>query len=121
MVDVARPYGQRRGDRSVSDTTPERFSGHGLHIRPLAYLTDFKTIGGCRGREARGVEVLVVNALRFAAHPSHFNLEEALALIRRVGPRGVHITHMSHEIGLHAKPGRCSRRGIWLTTHWKSK
>ena len=28
--------------------------------------------------------------------------DDALALIRRVGPREAYITHMSHEIGLHA-------------------
>ena len=74
----------------------------GFRIGPLAYLTDFKTIGDAEVGKLRGVEVLVVNALRFAVHPSHFNLAEALALIRRVGPREAYITHMSHEIGLHA-------------------
>ena len=56
----------------------------------------------------------MVNALRFAAHPSHFNLEEALALIRRVGPREAYITHMSHEIGLHAETGKMLPAGVHL-------
>ena len=49
-----------------------------------------------------GVEVLVVNALRFAPHYSHFNVAEALELIRRVAPRKAYLTHMSHDIGLQA-------------------
>ena len=59
-------------------------------------------------------EVLAVNALRFAPHPSHFNLAEALALIRRVGPREAYITHMSHEIGLHAETEATLPPGVHL-------
>ena len=86
----------------VSGHHSERFEVTGFRIGPLAYLTDFKTIEDAEAEKLRGVEVLVVNALRMAVHPSHFNLEEALGLIRRIGPREAYITHMSHEIGLHA-------------------
>ena len=75
----------------------------GYRIGPLAYLTDFKTIEESEVAKLAGVEVLVVNALRFAPHDSHFNVEEALALIRRVAPREAYLTHMSHDIGLQAE------------------
>lgn len=76
--------------------------GHGLPHRPLAYLTDFKTIEDAEVEKLRGAEVLVVNALRFEPHYSHFNVEEALELIRRVAPREAYLTHMSHDIGRQA-------------------
>lgn len=102
-VDVAHPFTVKGVEIvPVSGHHSERFLVTGYRIGPLAYLTDFKTIGDAEVGKLRGVEVLVVNALRFAVHPSHFNLGEALALIRRVGPREAYITHMSHEIGLHA-------------------
>ena len=75
----------------------------GYRIGRLAYLTDFKTIAEPEVEKLRGVEVLVVNALRFAEHYSHFNVAEALELIRRVGPRAAWLTHMSHDIGLQAE------------------
>lgn len=79
----------------------ERFAVTGFRIGPLAYLTDFKTIDDAEVDKLQGVDVLVVNALRFAEHYSHFNVDEALALIRRVAPREAYLTHMSHEIGLY--------------------
>ena len=80
----------------------DRFTVTGYRIGPLAYLTDFKTIGRAEEEKLLGVEGLVVNALRFEPHYSHFNVEEALELIRRVAPREAYLTHMSHDIGRQA-------------------
>ena len=108
------------GARNVQEIVPvsghhsERFEVTGFRIGTLAYLTDFKTIEDAEAEKLRGTEVLVVNALRFAPHPSHFNLAEALALIRRVGPREAYITHMSHEIGLHAETEATLPPGVHL-------
>ena len=49
-----------------------------------------------------GAKVLVLNALRKEKHVSHFNLEEALALIDRFKPERAYLTHISHQLGLHA-------------------
>ena len=114
-IDTARPF--RVGDVEivpVSGHHSERFEVTGFRIGTLAYLTDFKTIEDAEAEKLRGTEVLVVNALRFAPHPSHFNLAEALALIRRVGPREAYITHMSHEIGLHAETEATLPPGVHL-------
>ena len=114
-IDIARPF--RVGDVEivpVSGHHSERFEVTGFRIGPLAYLTDFKTIEDAEAEKLRGTEVLAVNALRFAPHPSHFNLAEALALIRRVGPREAYITHMSHEIGLHAETEATLPPGVHL-------
>lgn len=83
-----------------------RFDVTGYRIGRLGYLTDFKTINAHETDKLRGVEVLVVNALRFAPHDSHFNVDEALELIRRVEPREAYLTHMSHEIGRYADTAR---------------
>ena len=86
----------------------------GYRIGRLAYLTDFKTIGDAEVEKLRGVEVLVVNALRFTEHYSHFNVAEALALIARVAPREAYLTHMSHDIGLHAVTEPTLPRGVHM-------
>ena len=65
----------------------DRFEVTGYRIGPLAYLTDFKTIDDAEVAKLEGVDTMVVNALRWKPHTSHFTVDEALALIRRVGPR----------------------------------
>jgi len=87
---------------------------HRYRIGRMAYLTDFKTIGDAEVEKLRGVEVLVVNALRFTEHYSHFNVAEALALIARVAPREAYLTHMSHDIGLHAVTEPTLPRGVHM-------
>lgn len=79
-----------------------RFEVTGFRFGALAYLTDFKSIEEREVEKLKGVELLVVNALRFEPHDSHFNVEEAMALVRRINPRHTYLTHMSHEMGLYA-------------------
>lgn len=86
----------------------------GYRIGDVAYMTDFKSIDEVELDKLRGVRLLVVNALRFAAHDSHFSVEEALEVIRRVAPERAVLTHMSHEIGLHAEVERQLPDGVEL-------
>ena len=103
-IDVTRPFTVKGVEIvPVSGHHSERFTVTGYRIGPLAYLTDFKTIEDREVEKLLGVDTLVVNALRFKEHYSHFNVAEALALIRRVEPRRAWLTHMSHDIGLQAE------------------
>ncbi len=78
-----------------------RFEVTGFRFGKLAYLTDFKSIAEEELQKLQGVEVLVVNALRFEPHDSHFSVGEALEVVGRVAPKRAYLTHMSHDIGLH--------------------
>ena len=114
-IDPARPFEVGGVEIvPVSGHHSDRFTVTGFRIGPLAYLTDFKTIDDSEVEKLCGVEVLVVNALRFKLHDSHFNVDEALALIRRVGPQRAFLTHMSHEIGLHAATDPTLPEGVHL-------
>lgn len=73
----------------------------GYRIGELAYITDCKTIPQKSIDLLKGVDILVVNALRHQEHMSHMNLPQALELIEKVAPRVAYLTHMSHQIGLH--------------------
>lgn len=92
----------------------ERFEVTGYRIGPIAYMTDFKKL--CEGEieKLRGVEVLVINALRFKPHDSHFSVDEAMEIIREVKPRKAYLTHLSHEIGLHATSPKRLSEGVEL-------
>ncbi len=75
----------------------------GYRIGPLAYITDANYISPEELLKLKGVEVMVINALRINKHFSHYCLPEALEVIRQVSQRQAFITHISHEMGLHAE------------------
>ena len=79
------------------------FEVTGYRFGELAYITDFKDIDKAEIEKLKGVKVLVINALRFTPHDSHFSVTEALEVIDQVKPERAYLTHMSHEIGLHAQ------------------
>ena len=73
----------------------------GYRIGTFAYLTDMKTIEDHEIQKLKGVETLVVNALRRETHISHMTLDQALELIQKVQPKKAYLTHMSHQFGKH--------------------
>lgn len=75
----------------------------GYRIGPMAYITDANYIDTTELDRIKGVSVLVINALRRIKHFSHFSLPEALEVIEHTAPREAYITHISHEMGLHAE------------------
>lgn len=80
----------------------DRFTVFGYRLGKLAYLTDFDAISEEELSKLVGVEYLVINALRWTKHSSHFSVAQALEVVERVAPKQTFLTHMSHEIGLHA-------------------
>ena len=75
----------------------------GFRIDDFAYITDAKTISDSEKLKLRDLKVLVLNTLRREDHVSHLTLDEALALIAELKPRQAYLTHLSHQIGLHAQ------------------
>ena len=92
----------------------ERFRSVGYRIGALAYLTDMNYIAPEEEAKLRGVDTLVINALRWESHNSHYSVSEALSLIERVAPRVAYLTHMSHRIGLHADTESKLPEGVFM-------
>lgn len=67
----------------------------------FAYVTDANFISDKEKEKLKGMDVLVLNALRREAHISHFTLAEAVALAKELGAKQTYFTHMSHQIGFH--------------------
>jgi len=70
--------------------------------RSLAYLPDVKHIPNDTLWHIRGVDVLVIDALRPQPHPTHFSIGEALAAIGECRPGESWLTHLGHENDHHA-------------------
>ena len=75
----------------------------GFRIGTLAYITDANYMAPEEMAKLKGMKVLVINALRREKHFSHYSLPEALEVIETVAPERAYLTHMSHEMGLHAE------------------
>jgi phosphoribosyl 1,2-cyclic phosphate phosphodiesterase len=65
--------------------------------RSLAYLPDVKRIPPATMQLLRGVDVLVLDALRPTPHPTHFTLDEALATAADTAASEIWLTHLGHE------------------------
>ncbi len=86
----------------------------GYRIGRFAYVTDASSIADTTYERLRGVEVLVINALRFRPHHSHFSVEQALGAIRRINPKRAYLTHPCHDIGLHSETQAMLPEGVYL-------
>ena len=73
----------------------------GYKMNDFAYLTDVKSIDSEEIEKIKGVNVLVINALREEPHHSHFSLQEALDFVTLVQPKKAYFTHISHLLGFH--------------------
>lgn len=89
-----------------------RLEIRGFRIGDIAYITDCLTMPSGTLDLIKGVDTLVVNALRIKPHESHMNLAAALDVIKAVGPRRAFLTHLSHDMGLHADVDRSLPSGV---------
>lgn len=78
----------------------------GYRIGNIGYITDMLTMPDVSYEQLRQLDVLVINALRIAPHPTHQNLAEALETAWRIGAKKTYFIHMSHHIGLQAEVER---------------
>jgi phosphoribosyl 1,2-cyclic phosphate phosphodiesterase len=91
-----------------------RLPVYGFRVANFAYITDANYIPEESKEKLIGVKYLVINALRKEKHISHFSLREAIDLIREISPKKAYITHISHQMGLHAEVSKELPSGIML-------
>src|SRR2546421_9088272 len=70
----------------------------GFRFGRAAYLTDFSKIPDSSMALLKGLDDLVLDALRDIPHPMHQTVEQALALIQQLKPRRAWFTHIAHDL-----------------------
>jgi len=70
----------------------------GYRIGRLAYLTDCSGIPPASIEKLKGVELLILGALRHKPHPTHFSVEQAMEASRAIGPERTILTHLGHNL-----------------------
>lgn len=66
----------------------------GFRIGNIAYCTDVNAFPDETVKKLSGLDVLIIDALQYKPHPSHFSLEQALRWIQQLAPRRTILTHM---------------------------
>ncbi|HEX8708252.1 MAG TPA: MBL fold metallo-hydrolase [Pyrinomonadaceae bacterium] len=63
----------------------------------FAYATDLSEIPAATMKALGGLDVLVLDCLRFREHPTHLWLDRALEYIAELKPRRAYLTHLAHD------------------------
>lgn len=87
---------------------------YGFKFKDFTYITDANKIDEPVKNIFKDSKILVVNALRNEQHISHFNLNEAIALVNELNIPEAYFTHISHQLGLHDEVEKKLPKGIHL-------
>jgi phosphoribosyl 1,2-cyclic phosphate phosphodiesterase len=71
----------------------------GFQFGKAAYLTDFIRVPESSKDLLRGLDDLILDALRYVPHPMHSNVEQSLALVEELRPKRAWFTHICHDLG----------------------
>jgi phosphoribosyl 1,2-cyclic phosphate phosphodiesterase len=74
----------------------------GFRFGSFAYVTDCSSIPDESMAKLQNLDILVLDALRYKEHPTHFSVDQALAAINDLQPRQAYLTHIAHELDHHA-------------------
>lgn len=75
-----------------------RLRVNGYRIGSFAYCTDTNAIPEASMAMLRGLDTLILDGLRWAPHPTHFTVDEALAIARELSPQHTWLTHIAHQV-----------------------
>ncbi len=70
----------------------------GFRFNNAAYVTDFSTIPDSTLDLLKGLDVLILDALRHKPHPTHSTIENSLSLVEKLKPARAYFTHIAHEL-----------------------
>ncbi|MEQ1602992.1 MAG: MBL fold metallo-hydrolase [Methylophilaceae bacterium] len=71
---------------------------YGYRIRNLAYITDVSEIPESSLALLEGLDILLLDCLRYQPHFTHINLEQSLGYANRIGAKNTYLIHMTHEM-----------------------
>ena len=63
--------------------------------------------------QMRGLDVLVLDCLRFKEHPTHLWLDKALEYIETIKPGRAYLTHIAHDVKHERDSARLPRGVEW--------
>ena len=83
---------------AIFEQTHGRIHSLGFRFGPIAYSSDVNHLGDEAFAALEGVEIWIVDALRYTPHPTHANVATALEWIARVKPRHAILTNLHIDL-----------------------
>jgi len=74
------------------------FQSLGFRVGDAAYCTDTNGIPPESIERLQGLDVLILDGLRWRPHSTHFCIEEAIEVARQLKPKATYFTHLSHDV-----------------------
>src|SRR4030095_3762456 len=71
---------------------------YGFRIRDFAYMTDCSKIPEPEFEKLKNLKVLILDALRYRSHPTHFSIDEATEAAKRINAKQTYFTHITHDV-----------------------
>ena len=105
-IDLRTPFREPVPDRGSGGTIEAipfdlnhgEINALGFRIGNLAYTPDVKRIPEASRPLLEGLDVWIIDALRYRPHPSHFSLDEALAEIEAMRPKRAILTNLHTDL-----------------------
>ena len=69
----------------------------GLKVGDFAYVTDVNYIPPKEMERLRGLETLILDAVRYKPHPNHYHYEQAVEIAKELGAKMTYFTHLSSD------------------------
>ena len=85
---TALPFLQEHGD----------IQSLGFRFGDVAYSSDLIDMPDASAEALAGLDLWIVDALRYTPHPSHFSVSDALAWIERIKPKRAILTNMHTDL-----------------------
>ena len=86
---------------------------YGFRIGDFAYMTDCNKIPEREFEKLENLKVLVLDALRYRPHPTHFSIDEAVEAAKRINAKQTYFTHITHDV-VHDEANRNLPKGMEL-------
>lgn len=74
----------------------------GFRIGKFAYCTDTNYISAYSKNRLQNLDVLILDALRYHPHPTHFTIEESIEIAQELEAKATYFTHIAHQVS-HSK------------------
>jgi len=75
-----------------------RMRVNGYRIGDVAYCTDTNFIPQSSRELLMGLDTLIIDGLRWEAHPTHFTVDQSCSMIESLQPRKAYLTHIAHQL-----------------------
>jgi phosphoribosyl 1,2-cyclic phosphate phosphodiesterase len=79
----------------------------GYRIGNVAYCTDVAKLSDEALAQLRGLDLFVVDCLRYEPHPTHAHFDQALAWAEQLQPQQTVLTHMNHLVDYDVIKAKC--------------